>query len=325
MEQATRRIVITDNFPAFFRGTTDADVGDLRPFGDVVMYDTPPSDAEEVARRLSGADALIFLRRHWKLDGDVLARAPRLRVVSFPGVNPDHIDLRAAASRGVLVCNVPGANAISVAEHALALTFAVARLLPLADRDLRNGEWRKRNGVELYGKTLGVLGLGAVGSHMARLGSGVGMRVVAWSFRDDPERAARLGVRLVPRDELFETSDVVSIHLRATPESQHMVGRRALARMKPGAILVNTARGALVDEEALVEALESGHLAGAGLDVFAQEPLRRGASRLIELDNVVATPHMADETREADARLRHEVVANVIAFFQGQPRNVLGR
>jgi phosphoglycerate dehydrogenase-like enzyme len=319
-----RRIVVTDNAPPFFASKDDRDLGELRRHGEVIVYDAPPAGRDDLAGRLADADALVFLRRHWRLDKKTLGYAPQLRVVSFPGVGADHIDLAAAAARGVLVCNVPGASAISVAEHALGLCIAVARSLPQADRDVRSGAWAKRIGVELHGKTMGLLGLGAIGSEMARLAKGVGMRVVAWSFHDDPERAARLGVSLAPRDEVFARADVLSVHLRASPDTQRLVSRRELGLMKRGAIFINTARGTIVDQDALLDALRAGHLAGAGLDVFAQEPLGDTAARFADLPNVVLTPHMADETEETNARLRREVVANVIAFFEGRPRNVLG-
>ena len=319
-----RRIVVTDNAPPFFDSADDRDLAELQRHGEVVVYDVPPVGQDDLAGRLADAEALVFLRRHWRLDKETLSYAPQLRVVSFPGVGADHIDLAAAAARGVLVCNVPGASAISVAEHALALCLAVARSLVQADRDVRSGAWPKRTGVELHGKTMGILGLGAIGGEMARLAKGIGMRVVAWSVRDDPARAARLDVTLVPRDEVFAGADVLSLHLRASPDTQGLVSRREFGLMKRGAIFINTARGSIVDQDALLDALRAGRLGGAGLDVFTQEPLGEAADRFAALPNVVLTPHMADETEETNARLRREVVANVIAFFEGHPRNVLG-
>jgi phosphoglycerate dehydrogenase-like enzyme len=203
----------------------------------------------------------------------------------------------------------------------LGLLLAVTRAIPVSDGRLRVGTWQHVEGPELAGKTLGLLGLGAIGQYMARLGRGLDMRVVAWSFLKDLERAARLGVELVERDDVFRQSDIVSLHLRNTPEVRGLVGARELALMKPSAYLVNTARGALVDADALAAALRSGQIAGAALDVFTEEPLPPANNPFRDLPNVVLTPHIGAVTAEAAARSRAMPIDNIIAFLSGHPQN----
>jgi phosphoglycerate dehydrogenase-like enzyme len=212
---------------------------------------------------------------------------------------------------------------LSVAEFALGLMFAVTRTVPLYDRWMRSGRWERVVGRELGGKTLGLLGIGNIGGHLARLGRGIGMRVIGWSRRGDTPRAADLGVELVTRDELFRQSDVLSLHLRGTPDNHGAVGARELATMKPSAVVINTARGVLVDHEALLRALREGRLAGAGLDVHTPEPLPLDRNLFKDMDNVVLTPHSGSETLESNERLRSRAVENVIAFLEGRPENAL--
>jgi D-3-phosphoglycerate dehydrogenase len=252
-----------------------------------------------------------------------MAHAPGLRMISIMGTGTDNVDLVAAARRGIVVSNTPAVGAVSVAELTLGLMLAVARAIPRSDTRLRHGGWEHVEGPELHGKTLGLLGLGAIGQHMARLGRGLGMRVIAWSYRHDPERAAACGAELVARDEVFRQSNVVSIHLRNTPEARGSIGARELEMMKPSALLINTARAAIVEQEALVEALRMGRIGGAGLDVYLEEPLRPEANPFKDLDNVVLTPHIGAVTVEANARARRMPVDNVIAFVEGHPEHVV--
>jgi phosphoglycerate dehydrogenase-like enzyme len=206
----------------------------------------------------------------------------------------------------------------------IGLMLATVRAIPLSDGRVRKGEWQHVEGPELEGKTLGLLGLGAIGSRVARMGRGLGMRVIAWSVTRDEARAAQLGVdRVSSRDEVFERADVVSVHLRNTPEMRGVVGARELALMKPTAYVINTARGALVDAEALAAAVRAGKLAGAGLDVFTEEPLPVERNPFRDLPNVVLTPHLGAVTREANARSRAMPVDNIIAFLEGRPQNVV--
>ena len=196
-----------------------------------------------------------------------------LTVVLF-GIGTDSIDLATAKELGITVTNIPGKTAPVVAEHAFGLMLAAAKRVVFQTTELREGRWGTRiDNVYLHGKTLGVIGAGPIGARMAALGKAIGMNVIAWTFNPTPERAARMGVEFVALDDLLRRSDVVSLHLPLTDQSRGMIGKAQLAEMKQGAILVNTGRGPLVDEPALIEALESGHLAGAGLDVFPVEPM----------------------------------------------------
>ncbi len=228
------------------------------------------------------------------------------------------MDLAAAAHHGVTVTNTPGVSAFSIAEHALALMLAVARRIPRVDAEIRQGHWPRGQAVQMHGKTLGILGLGAVGRQFARLGAGIGMRVMAWTMHPNPA----LGFELVSLDDLMRSSDVISLHLRLSSETRSFIGKREIEKMKPSAILINTARGAIIAEQALLDALNSNRIAGAGLDVFEAEPLPDGHP-LTRLHNVVLTPHSAGVTPEAlEAGLKLSI-DNVWNFLDGRPTNVV--
>lgn len=282
-----------------------------------------PNSAEVFAERLAGADA-VFLGGTVALAAEALETAPKLEVISVCAVGAGgFVDLQAAAARGVTVCNAPGATVNTVAEYALALLFAAARHLAALDRDLRAGLWTQfRHGFELKGKTLGLIGVGPIGERFGELAQALGMEVAAWTRRASPERAARLGFAFKPLDEVLAESDVLSLHLALTPETRGIIGRDELARAKPGVVLVNTARGGLIDEAALIEGLRSGHIAAAGLDVFAEEPLPAGHP-LLALDNVVLSPHVAWNTPEATALLLDTAIENLERFYEGNPINVV--
>lgn len=314
------RIVIPDDFPPAYAGT--AEVESLRELGKVEVFSTRAQSRDELLQRLRGAHALLNVRSYTSLDADTLAQLPDLAHIAVFGTGTDNIDLAAAAQLGIVVSNAPGANARSVAEHALALALAVARSIPRHDRDLRAGRWVHHEGPELEGKTFGVVGLGNIGRHAARIAAAFGMQVVGWSTTPNQERARAAGAKLVAFDDLFRRSHIVSLHLAATERTRGIIGARELALMMPGAMLVNTARGALVNEQALLDALRSGHLFGAGLDVFVDEPLPAGHP-FTGLDNVVLTPHAGWVTREARQRLLRLPVENIAAHLAGSPRNVV--
>jgi len=261
---------------------------------------------------------VINIRSSTRFSESVFQQCPRLKLISIWGTGTDNIDLAAAASCGVTVTNTPGVSAASIAEHCLALMLAVGRRLPRLDAAVRNGEWPRGGMTQMAGKTLGVIGLGAIGRRFAALGRAIGMRVLAWTMHPDPA----LGFELVDLDDLLRASDVVSVHLRLSDQTRGFLGRRELGLMKPAAILLNTARGPIVEERALVEALASGRLAGAGLDVFDVEPLPAGHA-LAALENVALSPHCAGITPEAlEAGLRL-AVENVYRFLEGRPENVV--
>ena len=254
-----------------------------------------------VSAALAGADALI-VRSATRVTAELLEQAPRLRVVGRAGVGVDNIDLDAATRRGILVMNTPGSNAVSVAEHTLALLLALARCVPQLNAATHAGRWEKgaAAGIELRGKTLGLIGLGRVGSEVARRARALELRVLAHDPYISESVAQEAGVELVSLPELLARSDFVSLHAALSPATEKLINATTLAQMKRGARLINTARGELVDEAELAEALRAGHLAGAALDVFAVEPPR--SSPLLSLPNVIATPHVAGSTEEAQDR-----------------------
>ncbi len=281
-------------------------------------FDTLPGSVENLITRIREADIVINIRSSSKFTRQVFEACPKLRLLSLWGTGTDNVDLAAAAERGVTVTNTPAVSAPAIAEHCLALMLAVARRLVHLDAEVRRGAWPKGFVTQLTGKTLGIIGLGAIGSRFARLGEALGMKVIAWSFHAKPE----LPFEMVPLERLYRESDVVSLHLRLSPATERMIGRGEFAMMKPGAIFLNTARGPIVDEEALVEALASGHLGGAGLDVFAVEPLPAGHP-LTRLTNVVLTPHSAGVTREALEAGLSLALENVENFLAGRPTHVV--
>jgi len=249
-------------------------------------------------------------------------RAPRLRIVSRIGVGYDNIDVDAATERGIMVSNTPHGPTLSTAEHAVSLIFAAAKTIAYADRDIRAGRWQTHfktlKGMELRGRVLGLVGAGRIGCMVAQIMQAVGMQVVACDPLLTSERAAQLGLRKVePLEELLGQSDVISLHAPAIPSTRHLINAKSLAAVKPGAILINTARGALVDEVALVAALRSGHLAAAGLDVFEQEPIK-GDNPLLQLDNVVLTDHIASHTWAGHHRLYEMAVHHALQALRGE-------
>lgn len=280
---------------------------------EIALHPAPTAfGAAELAERIGGFQAAIL-----GLDvcnDEVFQRAGDLKLVSRYGVGVDTVDLAAARLHGVTVANTPGANAEAVAELALGLLFALARQIPQSDSEIRAGGWRQRIGWELGGKTLGVIGLGAIGRQLATRAQALGLRVLAF---DPYAGSVPPGVDLLDLDSLLTESDVVSLHAALTPETRHLLDGPRLARMKPGAFLINTARGALVDEEALIEVLRAGRLAGAALDAFETEPPR--GSPLLDFDNVIVSPHAGSATREATLRMGLAAAQNVVDVLQGRP------
>src|SRR5215217_3706616 len=248
------------------------------------------ADRAELLPAIADVDA-ILVRSATKVDTEALTAARRLKVVARAGVGLDNVDVKAATQNGVLVVNAPTSNIVSAAELAVALMLAAARHISPAHAALTHGEWKRSRytGIELYEKTVGIVGLGRIGVLVAQRLSGFGMNVVAYDPYVQAGRAAQMGVRMVSLDELLAEADFMSVHLPKTPETLGLIGDDELAKAKASLVLVNAARGGIVDEEALFDALKTGRIAAAGLDVFAKEPCTD--SPLFELENVVATPH----------------------------------
>ncbi|HWS38855.1 MAG TPA: phosphoglycerate dehydrogenase [Actinoplanes sp.] len=260
----------------------------------------------------------VIIRSATTIDAEALAVASRLKVVARAGVGLDNVDVPAATARGVLVVNAPTSNIVSAAEQAVALLLAVARHTATASAALKGGAWRRSafTGVEVHGKTVGVVGLGRIGVLFAQRMAAFGVRLIAYDPYVQPARAAQLGVQLTGLDQLLRESDFISVHLPRTPETLGLIGEKELAQAKPGLRIVNAARGGLVDEQALADALIEGRVAGAGLDVFETEPLT--ASPLFALDNVVVTPHLGASTVEAQDKAGLAVAHSVQLALRGE-------
>ncbi|MGF7238031.1 MAG: phosphoglycerate dehydrogenase, partial [Frankia sp.] len=274
------------------------------------------SDRAALLPALADVDAVI-VRSATRIDAEALAAAGRLKVVARAGVGLDNVDVPAATTRGVMVVNAPQSNIVSAAELAIALLLSVARRVPAADASLKSGEWKRSRftGVELAGKTAGVVGLGRIGVLVAQRLAAFGMTIVAYDPYIAPARAAQMGVRLVELDELLAVSDAITIHLPRTPETIGLIGKDELAKVKPGVIIVNAARGGLVDEAALADAVHEGRVGGAGVDVFETEPTT--SSPLFELAGVVVTPHLGASTAEAQEKAGLAVARSVRLALSG--------
>lgn len=279
------------------------------------------ADRDALAARLAGADVVVAMRERTAIDADLLDRLPDLGLIVTTGPFNAAIDVAAANARGITVSGT-GGTLTPTSELTWALILALARHVPAEDRAIREGRWQHTVGTDLAGRTLGILGYGRLGRLVARVGVAFGMDVQAWGRRLDPADAARDVVRAVDRDVLFATSDVVSVHLVLSESTRGMVGAAELARMKPTALLVNTSRGPIVDEAALVDALVHGRIAGAALDVYDREPLPVDHP-LRSLPNTVLTPHLGYVTDGLYALFYREIVEDVIAWLSGSPIRVV--
>lgn len=271
---------------------------------------------ERLIEFLAGVDGAII--GVVPMTAHVLENAPGLRVVSAHGVGVDHIDLEAATRLGVIIANCPGANDQAVADLTIGLMVSIARQIPPVDRDVRDGKWGRYEGSELWKKTLGLIGLGRIGRGVAKRASGFDMQVLAYDPYIDEKQAEAIGVRMTSLAEVIGSADFLSLHATLTEETRHLIGKGELEQMKSSAFLINTARGGLVDEEALYTALVEGKLAGAALDAFTAEP--PVGSPLLELRNVVVTPHIGAHTKEAIERVGVLAAQNVVqALRTGEP------
>ena len=292
---------------------------------DITVFNRAFDSVEDAAARLAPFDIVNLLRERTHFTRALIERLPNLKLIAMPGRRAPSLDIKAATERGILVCNTHGGEGgASTAEMAWALLLAAARDLAKADRGMRAGLWHEglRAGTVLEERRLGVVGLGRLGSRVAGYGKAFGMDVVAWSQNLTPERAAEAGVRYVSKEELFATSDFVSIHVVLSERTRGLVGAAELARMKPTAILVNTSRGPIVDEAALIEALRAGRIAHAALDVYDREPLPADHP-LRHMENVTLAPHLGYVNSDIFRHFYGESVANILAWLDGKPTNVL--
>ena len=313
------RIAVLDDYQ--YVAATYADWSRLPEAVEVVEFADHVDDRETLVRRLQPFDVVVAMRERTPFPRGLLERLPHLKLLVTTGAGNKSIDVAAATERGITVCGT-GAHPPGTAELTWALILAVARHIPQEDASVRAGGWQQTVGLDLAGFTLGVIGLGRLGSRVARIGQAFEMDVVAWSDNLTDERAAEVGVRRVSKEELLSTADVVTIHLQLSDRTRGLIGREEFSRMKPSAILVNTSRGPIVDEHALVEALRGGAIHGAGLDVFDQEPLPRHHP-LREMRRAVLTPHLGYVTEKTYEVFYRDAVDDVAAWLAGAPIRVV--
>ena len=276
---------------------------------------------EELMEIMGGFEALV-VRSETKVTAEIISAGKRLQVIARAGIGVDNIDLDAATSAGIAVVNAPAGNTVAAAEHTLALMLASARNLPQAYQSMKEGQWKRSAfmGIEVRNKTLGIVGLGRVGSEVVRRAQSFSMHIIAYDPFVSPDYARNLGVELVPLDKLLAQSDFVTLHTALTETTRHLIGEDELSTMKPGSRIINVARGELIDEEALVRALDAGALGGAALDVFSQEPpIDIGESPLVRHPKVITTPHLGASTQEAQKEVAVEVAEQVLAVLRGEP------
>ncbi|MCC6589535.1 MAG: phosphoglycerate dehydrogenase [Bryobacterales bacterium] len=285
-------------------------------FRSVEGWDVVVADPKTYQPHLADCDALV-VRSAVKVNADVLSKAPKLRVIGRAGVGVDNVDMKAATAAGVLVMNTPGGNAVSVAEHTLAMMLSLARNVIGASASTKSGKWEKKKflGNELRGKTLGVVGLGNIGRELVIRARAFEMRIIGTDPYVNPQVAADLGAELVSLDELYAQSDYISLHVGVTEETRGMINAATIAKMKDGVRIINCARGELIDQAALLDALNSGKVAGAGLDVFDPEPPKEG-ERLLAAANLIATPHIGGSTEEAQEIVGIRIVKQMVEYLQ---------
>ena len=315
------RIVYPDANESIAELFSTARLERIQALGQIAIHIGEPESQEQFIERIGDANALML---GWGLPVDVMRAAPNLELVAFVGIGVGNfVDLDEAMSRGITVCNTPGYADNTVAEHALAMLLATARHLGRLDRDLRAGYWNQSlPGLELRGKTLGLVGFGGIGARFADLARGIGMTVRAWTRNPSQERARRHGIEFVELETILRDSDVLSLHTALTPETRNLLDAKALALTKAGVLIINTARGEIIEENALLDALRSGAVAAAGLDVYHQEPLAPDHP-FLSMDNVLATPHVAYNTPEATHALLDISIENIAHYYRGDPINVV--
>ena len=304
----TWRILITD-------GLHDSGINILERESEVVVKnDISP---EDLLKEIVNFDAII-IRSRTKMNRQLLDGAAKLKVIGRAGVGVDNIDLKTAKEKGITVVNAAGSTTTAVAELTIGLIFALARQIPLADASLKNGKWLKKElmGVELYGKNLGIIGFGRIGSTVGQMAAAIGMRIIACCDFNIPETIRIIGGELMMMEDIIEKADFIAVHTPLTEKTRGLINKETIARMKDGVYLISTARGGIIDETALLEALNSGKVAGAALDVFDNEPPTN--IELINHPHLIATPHIAGQTAEAQKRASADIAREVLAALKGE-------
>lgn len=307
------KVTVLDDYQHALAAT--AAIGRLREHAEVQIFTEKLDSEAAVTEALRGSQAIIPIRERTRFTGALLNALPDLEFISQTGNHVYHVDMEAATRRGIVVSLAPGGN--STTELAFGLMLALMRRIPQSDRALRRGQWPLVLGYVLKGKTLGILGLGKIGTEVAAIGRAFGMKVIAWGPTLTSERAARSEATFLPLDEVLKAADVVSVHLKLSEESKNLLNDTRLRLMKKSAYLINTARGAIIDEAALVKVLKEDAIAGAALDVFVEEPLPKNHP-LLDLENVVLAPHLGWPTDSGFEGFAENAVANILDYRQGK-------
>ncbi len=299
----------------------DEHIKKLGSLGDLKVFKNPPKTSEELKERVKTADIVIVGWSH--LTKSIIDSAKKLKMVSIWATTCHYADLKTATKKEIVVTHVPGYATEAVAEYAIALLLAAVRKLPLADMHVRKGgfDWRPFGGRELAGKTLGVIGTGAIGCRVAEIARAFGMQILGNDKYPNPKRAEEIGIKYVDLPTLLKESDVITLHVTLTSETEKLLGKKEIATMKKGAVIINTSQGKVIDEKTMIEALKSGKLSYAGLDVFGEEPPRK-SNMLFKLDNTVLSPHVGFHTFEAAKRCTDICIDNIVKFLEGHPQNV---
>jgi D-3-phosphoglycerate dehydrogenase len=293
----------------------------LRSLGDLEVFDEPPKTPNELKQRIKMADVVIV---GWNdLTRDIIQSSNKLRMVSVWATTCHYVDLKAAAEKGIVVAHVPGYAMEAVAEHTFALLLAAIRKLPAADKYVRKGrfDWRPFGGIELRGKTLGIIGTGSIGCRVAEIAKAFNMRILAYDKYPNVKRGEEISMNYVDLQTLLKESDIITLHITLTSETERLIGKKEIDMMKKGVVIINTSQGKVIDEKALIDALKSGKISFAGLDVFAEEPPEKD-NPLLKLDNTIFSPHIGFHTVEAAKRCTDICIDNVVKFLEGHPQNV---
>ena len=293
----------------------------LRSFSDLEIFEEPPKKPDELKERIRAADIVIV---GWtNLTKNIIDSAKKLKMISIWATTCHYVDLEAARERGIVVTHVPGYATEAVAEHAFALLLAAIRRLPSADKHVRTGDfdWRPFGGSELAGKTLGIIGTGAIGCRVAEIAKAFKMQILGYDKYPNLKKAEEIGMKYVDLYTLLKESDFITLHVSLTSETERLIGKKEIEAMKKGAVIINTSQGKVIDEKALIDALKSGKLSYAGLDVFEEEPPAKD-DPLFKLDNVILSPHIGFHTVEAAKRCTDICIDNVVKFLGGHSQNV---
>lgn len=296
-------------------------VDQLETVGSLEIYKGTPASETDFMERTKNANAILL---GWNIPNQVIEKCPELELIAYLGYGVHNfVDVSFAKKRGIQVANTPNYGNHAVAEHTLALLLSLAKHLSTYDDQIRQGKWKHTlTSIELKNKTIGIVGVGGIGQQMINYCKALEMNVLCWTFHPSKQRAEKLGVTFVSLDELFQQSDIISLHLPYTNKTKGIINEALLNKIKPGALFINTARAELVDTEAFIRALESGRIKGAGIDVFDEEPLPTDHP-LLTLDNVILTPHVAFNTIESTKNILEIAVDNVVSFFRGKPKNIV--